>query len=78
MPYTIASNSGLGAKPTFDKIASEQTAAKAKGKAGMGRLVKLVGLVLVLGFAGLVGYAYLADMTPMRQEVKQPVVLNAE
>ncbi len=44
----------------------------------MGRLIKLVGLLVVLGFVGLVGYAYLADMTPVRQQVKQPVVLNAQ
>lgn len=44
----------------------------------MGRLIKLVVLLVVLGFIGLAGYAYLADMTPVRQEVKQPVVLNAQ
>lgn len=44
----------------------------------MGRLIKLVVLLVILGFGGLVGYAYLADMTPVRQEVKQPVVLNAQ
>ena len=44
----------------------------------MGRVIKLVAMLLVLGFVGLVGYAYLADMTPVRQEVKQPVVLNAQ
>ena len=44
----------------------------------MGRLIKLVVLLVVLGFVGLIGYAYLADMTPVRQEVKQPVVLNAQ
>ncbi len=44
----------------------------------MGRLIKLVVLLVVAGFLGLVGYAYLADMTPLRQEVKQPVVLDAQ
>ena len=43
----------------------------------MGRLIKLVLGLAVLGFAGLVGYAYLADMTPAAQEIHQPVVLNA-
>jgi hypothetical protein len=45
---------------------------------GMGRLIKLVVVLAVLGFAGLTGYAYLADLTPPAQEVKQPVVLHAE
>ena len=44
----------------------------------MGRLIKLVVVVAVLGFVGLTGYAYLGDMTPPSQEVKQPVVLHAE
>ena len=44
----------------------------------MGRLIKLVVVLAVLGFAGLTGYAYLADLTPAATEVKQPVVLHAE
>lgn len=44
----------------------------------MGRLIKLLAILVVLGFVGLVGYAYLADMTPVRQQVKQPVVLDVE
>ena len=44
----------------------------------MGRLIKLVVVLAVLGFVGLTGYAYLADMTPAPQEVKQPVVLHAQ
>lgn len=61
-----------------DKTAAGQTRATEKGISGMARVIKLVVLLVVLGFVGLVGYAYLADMTPVRQEVKQPVVLNAE
>ncbi len=44
----------------------------------MGRVIKLVVLLAILGFVGLTGYAYLADMTPERQEVKQPVVLDVQ
>lgn len=44
----------------------------------MGRLIKLVVVLAVLGFAGLTGYAYLGDLTPPAQEMKQPVVLHAE
>jgi len=45
---------------------------------GMGRLVKAVVVLAVLGFVALVGYAYLADMTPEPAEVTLPVTLNAD
>jgi hypothetical protein len=44
----------------------------------MGRLIKAVLVLVVLGFAGLVGYAYLADLSPDSAEVKVPVTLNAD
>lgn len=44
----------------------------------MGRIIKLVLVLVVAGFVGLVGYAYLADLTPQSSEVKQPVTLNAD
>ncbi|MEI6097862.1 MAG: hypothetical protein WCS20_06095 [Alphaproteobacteria bacterium] len=44
----------------------------------MGRLFKLVLVLVALGFAGLVLYAYLADMAPVSAEVKVPVILNAD
>lgn len=44
----------------------------------MARLIKLVVFLVVFGFLGLTAYAYLADMTPVRQQVKQPVMLNAQ
>ena len=44
----------------------------------MGRLIKLVFVLVVLGFAGLVIYAYLVDMAPDSAEVKVPVILNAD
>jgi hypothetical protein len=51
----------------------------AQGKAaGMGRVIKLILVLLVLGFVGLVGYSYLADLTPEPQEVTVPVILNAD
>ncbi len=49
-----------------------------KGIVGMGYLIKLIFLLLVLGFAGLVGYAYLVDLAPQAQEVRLPVVLHGE
>ena len=44
----------------------------------MGRLVKLLFYLMVLGFLGLVGYAYLGDLSPVRTEVTQPVDLDVD
>ncbi len=44
----------------------------------MGRLFKLLFVLIILGLLGLVGYAYLGDLTPVRSEVKQPVELNVD
>lgn len=44
----------------------------------MGRLLKLLLFLLVLGFAGLVGYAYLGDISPEQTDVSDPVDLNAD
>ena len=44
----------------------------------MGRLLKLLILLLVLSFIGLVGYAYLGDLSPEIKEVNQPVTLDVE
>lgn len=48
-----------------------------KGKA-MGRIIKALVVLVILGFIGLTGYAYLGDLTPSQGEVKKPVVLNAD
>lgn len=44
----------------------------------MGYLIKLVLLLLVLGFVGLAGYAYLVDLSPAKEEIRLPVVLHGE
>jgi hypothetical protein len=44
----------------------------------MGRLLKAIFVLGLLGFAGLSGYAYLADFTPPQTEVTKPVTLNAD
>jgi hypothetical protein len=44
----------------------------------MGRLIKAVLVLVVLGFAGLVGYTLVADLSPDTAEVKVPVTLNAD
>jgi predicted small integral membrane protein len=52
----------------------------ATGKKGrdMGRIIKAVLVLAVLAFAGLTGYAYLADLSPEQADVTQPVTLNAD
>ena len=44
----------------------------------MMRLIKVVFVLLTLGLVGLSGYAYLADLSPVQSEVRQPVMLNAD
>lgn len=44
----------------------------------MGRLVKLLLLLLLVGFAALVAYAYLGDFAPVPATVTQPVTLDAD
>lgn len=44
----------------------------------MGRIIKALMFLVILGFFGLAGYAYLGDLTPSQGEVKKPVVLNAD
>jgi hypothetical protein len=45
---------------------------------GMGRIIKLLVVLVIFGFIGLTGYAYLADLTPEQTPVSTPVVLNAD
>jgi hypothetical protein len=42
------------------------------------RLIKVLFALLVLGFLGLVAFAYLGDMAPVQTDVTQPVTLNAD
>ena len=44
----------------------------------MGRLSKAVLVLAIVGFAALVAYAYLAEMTPATGQVTVPVTLNAD
>ena len=44
----------------------------------MVRLLKFLLFVLVVGFVGLSGYAYLGDMEPDRVERTEPVTLDAQ
>ncbi|MGC1498004.1 MAG: hypothetical protein WA790_19525 [Sulfitobacter sp.] len=49
----------------------------------MGKLIKLLIFLTIIGFIGLVGYAYLGpffgvDFSPEQVETRQPVTLTAE
>ncbi len=46
------------------------------GAALMGRILKALGVLAVLGLLGLTAYAYLADLTPPQERVTKPVVLD--
>jgi hypothetical protein len=51
---------------------------KSRKGCAMGRIIKALVVLVILGFLGLTGYAYLGDLTPNQGEVKKPVVLNAD
>ena len=49
----------------------------------MGKMVKLLFMIAILAFIGLVGYAYVgpffgADFSAPQVEVRQPLILNAD
>jgi hypothetical protein len=48
------------------------------GKDGtaMGRIIKGVAVLVLLGFIGLTGYAYFGNLTPEQRSVTKPVVLE--
>ena len=43
----------------------------------MGRLIKLVFWLVVLAAIAVVGYGYLGDLTPEREDISTPVELDA-
>ncbi|MDP2739555.1 MAG: hypothetical protein Q8O82_12855 [Pseudorhodobacter sp.] len=43
----------------------------------MGRIIKLVLGLAVLGFAGLTAFAYLGNLAPAQSQVTLPVILDA-
>lgn len=42
----------------------------------MGRIIKVLVFLVLLGFIGLVGYAYLGDLSPDQSEMREPVKLD--
>ncbi len=43
----------------------------------MGRVIKVLVVLVIFGFIGLTIYAYLGNLTPTQREVTKPVVLDA-
>lgn len=78
MPYIIAQARHSRVRQPPRNRPSGATGGKAQGRIGMGRLIKLLAGLAVLGFLALTGYAYLADLSPATQEVKMPVTLHAD
>lgn len=44
----------------------------------IGLLFRLILILAVLGFVGLVGYAYLGDLSPRQEEIRAPVELDVD
>jgi hypothetical protein len=44
----------------------------------MGRIIKALVVLVIFGFIGLTGYAYLGDLSPVQGEITLPVVLDAD
>ena len=49
-----------------------------KGRAMLGRILKVLLFLLVLGFIGLTGFAYLGDLSPDQTDIREPVTLNVD
>ncbi len=43
----------------------------------MGRLLKLLFFLVLIGVLALIGYAYLGDLSPEQSDVSEPVELDA-
>ena len=44
----------------------------------MGRILKLLLVLVVLAVVGLIGYAYLGDLSPDQQLTSRPIVIEVE
>jgi len=44
----------------------------------MGRILKVVVFLVIVGFVGLTGFAYLGNLSPTRSDVTLPVTLDVD
>ena len=44
----------------------------------MGRIIKALIFLILVGFIGISIYAYVGDLSPTKTDVTKPVVLNAD
>ncbi|MEE9389407.1 MAG: hypothetical protein V3U96_12450 [Paracoccaceae bacterium] len=44
----------------------------------MGKLFKLVLFLVVMGFVGVIGFAYIGDLSPSQTDTRQPVVIDVD
>ena len=44
----------------------------------MRRLIKFLIFLILFGFVGLIGFAYLGNLTPETNDIQVPVTLDAE
>lgn len=49
-----------------------------KGKTMIGRIFKFLLFLLVVGFIGLTGFAYLGDLSPDQTERREPVTVDVD
>ena len=74
LPYIIA----LGRLDPDAQDGKNRGKGSEERQQGMGRIIKAVFFLAVLGFIALTGYAYVADLRPDQAEVKLPVTLDAD
>lgn len=44
----------------------------------LGKVLKLILILIVIGFFALLGYAYFGDLSPVSVDVREPVELNVD
>ncbi len=78
-PYIFAPAGAVGAARGGANVARKRHE-QWRGGAGrdMGRIIKALAFLAIIGFAALVAYAYLGDLAPEQQEIRQPVTLDAQ
>ena len=83
MPYTIERAGKRAVAGTKNQVCRDVTngfgtTGRIERQDSMGRLIKAVAVLVLLGFVGLVAYAYLAVLSPDAAQVTLPVTLHAD